>query len=126
MDLVVDQEVCYEQMAIVQKYETVINYCYPIAQNMARKHGVVRDMFIRALLGQVELFDQAGKSNQISKVYAADAGLTNLRFWFRFISGNKLRGMTIHQYQVALTMLAEVGAMVGGWIKRVKRKGQHG
>ena len=31
---------CYEQMNIVEKYETVIAYLYPIAQNIPRKHGV--------------------------------------------------------------------------------------
>ena len=30
----------YAQMAIVEKYETVISYLYPIAQSLPRKHGV--------------------------------------------------------------------------------------
>ena len=33
---------CYEQMNIVEKYETVIAYLYPIAQNIPRKHGVAK------------------------------------------------------------------------------------
>ena len=32
---------CYEQMNIVEKYETVIAYLYPIAQNIPRKRSVV-------------------------------------------------------------------------------------
>jgi hypothetical protein len=35
----------YDQMALIEKYERVINYLYPIAQSMPRKHGVMRDMF---------------------------------------------------------------------------------
>ena len=126
MDIVQKSGQCFEQMAVVEKYETVIAYCYPIAQNIPREHGIAKEMFIRALLGQVALFTAAGKSNQISKVYAADAGLADLRFWFRFTAQSKIRGMTPHQHQVALTMLAEVGAMVGSWIKRMRRKGVNG
>ena len=44
---------CYEQMNIVEKYETVIAYLYPIAQNIPRKHGVAKAMFIECLLEQV-------------------------------------------------------------------------
>ena len=126
MDVIEDTGQCFEQMAVVEKYETVIAYCYPIAQNLPRQHGIAKEMFIRALLGQVALFVTAGKSNQVSKVYAADAGLADLRFWFRFLAQPKIRGMTPHQHQVSLTLLAEVGAMVGSWIKRTKRKGVNG
>ena len=77
---------CYDQMAIVEKYERVIAYLYPIAQSMPRKHGVARQMFLECLLGQPDLIIQAGKSNQVSKIYIADAGLAHLRFWMRFLN----------------------------------------
>ena len=32
---------CYEQMAIVEKYEAVISYLYPIAQSIPRKRSVI-------------------------------------------------------------------------------------
>ena len=73
MDLVVEQEVCYEQMAIVQKYEAVINYCYPIAQNMARKHGVVRDRLTRFLAswqGHASWADSHNLLNHLESQYA--------------------------------------------------------
>jgi hypothetical protein len=35
-----DAAQCYEQMAVVEKYETVISYFYPVAQSIPRKHGV--------------------------------------------------------------------------------------
>jgi len=76
---------CYDQMLIVEKYETVISYLYPIAQNLPRKHAVARDLFLETLLGQVNLFIVAGKSNQASRLYQADAGLAMLRFWLRFL-----------------------------------------
>lgn len=45
---------CYDQMLIVEKYEKVISYLYPIAQSLPRAHGVARNMFLECLLGQVE------------------------------------------------------------------------
>lgn len=47
MDPVKDAAPCYDQMAIVEKYEKVIAYLYPIAQSIPRKHGVARDMFLQ-------------------------------------------------------------------------------
>lgn len=48
-----DVQQSYEQMAIVEKHETVIAYLYPIAQNIGRRHGVAKAMFIECLLEQV-------------------------------------------------------------------------
>ena len=124
MEPIKEESACYDQMAIVEKYEKVISYLYPIAQNLPRKHGVARDMFLAVLFGQTQLFISAGKSNQISKVYAADAGLATLRFWLRFLLA--IRGLTPHQLQTSQVLVAEVGKMVGSWIIGLKRKGQTG
>lgn len=115
----------YDQMLIVEKYERVVNYLYPIAQNLPRKHGVARDMFLKALFGQIDLFMKAGKSNQISRCYEADAGLANLRFWLRFLADEKLRGMTKHQKETAQSLIAECGGILNKWINNMKaKKGQ--
>ena len=45
MEVIKDGSVSYDQMAIMEKYERVIAYLYPIAQSMPRKHGIARDMF---------------------------------------------------------------------------------
>ncbi len=116
----------YEPMAVVEKYETVIGYLYPIAQNLPRKHGVARDMFLQCLLGQVQLFVEAGKSSQISRLYIADAGLAQLRFWLRFLRSDDVKGITPHQVRTAQALLAEVGKILGAWIAKQKRRGQHG
>lgn len=121
MDVIKETGVSYDQMVIMEKYEQVIAYLYPIAQSIPRKHGVVRDMFLRTLFKQAELFYEAGKSNQVGKIYIADAGLAHLRFWLRFLESPKTRGITSHQHQVVLFMLAEIGGMLGSWIS--KRKG---
>jgi hypothetical protein len=116
----------YEQMAVVEKYESVILYLYPIAQNLPRKHGAARDLFLHCLLGQVQLFVEAGKSNQMSRLYAADAGLATLRFWLRFLAGAHIKGITPHQVEVAQVRIAEVGKMLGAWVQTQKRRGPHG
>ena len=108
-------------MVIVEKYEKVISYLYPIAQSTPRKHSVSRDMFLHCLMGVPDLLFQAGKSNQVSKIYVADAALANLRFWMRFLLS--IRVLTPHQLQVSQIMLAEVGAMLGTWIKRRQKQG---
>jgi hypothetical protein len=121
MEVFKDNVVNYEQMAIMEKYETLVAYLYPIAQSMPRKHGVARDMFLKCLFGQVELFYEAGKTNQVGKLYVADAGLAQLRFWLRFLVHQSTRGISVHQHKVALFMLSEIGGMLGSWI--TKRKG---
>lgn len=105
----------------MRKYEEVISYLYPIAQRIPREHGVVRDLFLKCLLTQPDLFYQAGKSNQISKLYAADANLAQLRFWFRLLVKPSIKRMSPKQQQVALILLAEVGAMLGSWIAKTRK-----
>jgi hypothetical protein len=116
----------YDQMAVVERYETVIAYLYPIAQNLPRKHGIARNIFLACLLGQVQLFVEAGKSGQISRLYLADAGLSHLRFWLRFLSSRSVHSITPHQVETAQLLIAEVGKMLGAWIAKQKRRGQHG
>lgn len=111
-------------MAIVEKYERTIAYLYPIAQSIPRKHGVAREMFLQCLLGIPDLLFQAGKSNQVSKIYAADAGLAQLRFWLRFLLS--IKAMTTHQLQTAQVLLSEVGKLVGAWIKGRQSMGRVG
>jgi hypothetical protein len=115
---------CFDQMAIVEKYERVISYLYPIAQSIPRKHGVARDMFLQGLMGVPDTLVQAGKSNQVSKLYAADAQLAHLRFWVRFLVSIKC--LTKHQQETSQVLIAEVGAMLGAWLKHRKAQGQSG
>jgi hypothetical protein len=111
----------YDQMVMIEKYERVIGYLYPIAQSMPRKHGVMRDMFLSCLLGIPKEIYRAGKSNQVSKIYEVDAMLAELRFWMRRLLENKC--MTTRQLQAAQALVSEVGAMVGAWVKRKRQQG---
>ena len=109
-----------DQLAIVQKYEVFLNYFYPIAQNIPRKHGVAKMLLIEALLAQPALFIKAGKSGHVSRLYEADAGLAHLRFWLRFCSNPDRNIITLRQHQAAEVMIAEVGRLLGSWIASKK------
>jgi len=61
----------------------------------------------------------AGKSGQVSKIYAADANLAMLRFYLRFYR-ESIRHITVKQEQHALALISEVGSMLNGWIKSKK------
>ena len=112
----------HDPLVIVQKYESFINYFYPVAQNIPRQHGVVREMFIQSMIRQVDLFVVAARTNQVSRINEADAGLAYLRYWLRFLSDSNRRLITERQHQVGSVMLAEVGRLIGSWIAR--RRGQ--
>lgn len=120
--LVQDAFVCDQQLAVVEKFEDFLNYIYPVALNISRMHSVLRDMFLKTAFEQVRIFNEAGKSSQVSKLYAADAGLSLLRFHLRFMANPKRRIITLQQHKVASVHLAETGKMVGAWIKTVLSK----
>jgi hypothetical protein len=120
--LVQDAYVCEQQLAIVEKYEDVVNYLYPVIRSIDRGHAVARELFLRALLEQARLFIEAGKSSQVSKLYAADAGLAWLRFQLRFLAHPARRLITPKNHKVASEHLAEVGRLLGAWIKKAKEK----
>lgn len=113
-------------LAIVERYERFIDYLYPVLQNVPRKHGVARDAVMESMFGEVELLITAAKSGQASRLYAADATLATLRFWLRFMVHPSRKLITPHQHRAAEVLLAEVGRMLGGWIKAVKGGGRTG
>jgi len=119
-----DASMCFDQMAIVEKFERVEDYLYPIMQSIPSKHGRAKNKALDTLLDQAELFYIAGKSNQISKIYDADRGLAVLRRWLRFMF--KHRMLSKKQLETSQALVAEVGAMLNAWIKRHKGIGQAG
>jgi len=122
MELIKDNS-CYQQMAIIEKFEGFINYMYPIALNINRAHHVARDRLITMMFEQISMFSQAGKSGQVSKLYLADAGLSDLRFMLVFLADEKRKLISRHQAEVAGIKLAETGMMLGTWIKNKQTKG---
>lgn len=121
-----DEFVQAQDLAIVEKYEAVVTYLYPILQRCPRRHGALRDRLIGLLFDQVGLLYQAAKSKQPSRLYAADAHIATLRFWLRFAADPALKIVTPRQHAVALRTIAETGAMLGQWIKATKGNGRSG
>ena len=49
-EIIRDETSSHQQLAVVEKHEAVINYLYPILQNVPRKHGVARDLMLHTSL----------------------------------------------------------------------------
>jgi len=43
--IIKDLTINHKQMNIIEKYEKVINYLYPIIQNIPRKHGILKNKY---------------------------------------------------------------------------------
>ena len=123
MNVLTDDQSSQRQLVIIERFEQFVNYIYPIAINIRRTHHAVRDRLIASMFEQVSLFQQAGKSSQVSKLYLADAGLAHLRFLLRFLADEHRRLISCHQHEVAAIHLAETGRMLGAWIKSKAVKG---
>ncbi|MFA5897895.1 MAG: diversity-generating retroelement protein Avd [Hyphomicrobium sp.] len=117
-----DDNPSFEAMAIVDKYEVFLNYLYPKVQNCPRKHGVLRDAVLAALFVPVPGFHAAGKTKQISRLYAVDADIAVLRFWLRFMANSSRAIITEAQCKVAMRHLNEVGSMLGAWIQKTSTR----
>jgi hypothetical protein len=109
------------QMLIVEKYERLIHSLYPILQSVPRSHGIARNMALEDLLSVPSAMIIAGKTGQVSKLYLIDAKLSTLRYWMRFFVVKKC--MTSNQEQTAQAIMAEVGSILGTWIKSKKSQG---
>lgn len=122
-------EICEETggvrgLLIVDKYRSVVNYLYPIIVEISHKHRVLRDEGLAALLQQMRLFEVAAKSTQISKLYEADAGLAYLRDLLMVMADESRRILSRKRYEVASVLIAEVGALLGAWIRKTKSNSQ--
>lgn len=116
-----------EAFKIVEKYEGFFNYLYPLLINLGGQHKVLRDHTIKTMIAQIGLFNDASKSNQISRLYLADSGIATIRDLLRILSHQKYKLISLKQYGHATKILAEVGAMTGSWIiKKQKGKGNNG
>ena len=107
---------------MVEKYERVIDYLYPLAQTIPRKHGTFRELLIKQLFLVAEHLNDAIKANQLSRCYVLVGSLGQLRLLLRSMVHHKRKLMTEHQLEIAQGLIGEVGAMLGGWIKRLQEQ----
>lgn len=104
-------------LAVVEKYDRAFRYLYKITRNIPRRHGAFREKMLAAMLEIPDLLYVAAKSNQISRIREADAKLAFLRWCLRHATSDEFKFMTPHQHEIASIMLAEVGSLLGGWMK---------
>ena len=123
MNIIRDEHASPRGLAIVDKYEDVVFYLYPILQRCPQRHSCARDAMMAAMFGQVALLQHAAKSGQVSKLSAADVNLATLRFWLRFASNPAVKIITPRQHRRALALLDETGRMLGTWINTAKGNG---
>jgi len=109
------------QMLIVEKYEKLINYLYPILQSIPRTHGVAKNLVLNDLLTVPPMMIIAGKTGLVSKLYLIDAQLATVRYWMRFLVVRKC--LTKHQEQTAQVLMSEVGSILSSWISSKKKQG---
>jgi len=79
---------------MVEKYERVIDYLYPLAQTIPRKHGTFRELLIRQLFQVAEHLIDAIKANTLSRCYVLDGSLGQLRLMLRFMVHHKRKLIT--------------------------------
>ena len=85
-----------DKLIIIEKYDDFVNYIYPVLQNIARKHGIIKEKTIHCIFEQIELFYKAIKSNQKTKLFEADANLAIIRYYLRFLA-DKNRKLIFHR-----------------------------
>jgi|AntDeeMinimDraft_6_1070357.scaffolds.fasta_scaffold45920_1 hypothetical protein len=106
-----------QSLAILDRYDEAAGYIYQRVQQAPKRHGRYRDKLLDAVLAVPGLLYAAAKSGQISRLYVADAALAELRWMLRFAAHSDRRIISHHQQTHAEVLLAEVGKMLGEWIK---------
>lgn len=109
-----------ENLVLIEKYNRFVGYIYNPVINSNRKHKIARDALIAAISEQYRLIHYAVKSNQKSRIYDADAGLSYIRSLMRLMLHRKedRRALTIKQVTVAEALLSEVGAMINSMLRK--------
>ena len=120
--MVKDETSHSRDLVIIEKYRVAFAYLYDRFQSFPKSHGALRDGMIADAQAIVGSLYHAVKTKQSSRLYAADAELASLRFWLQFAADRRL--ISHRQHQVALRHLAEVGAILGQWIKTTKSSGR--
>ncbi len=115
-----DNSTDFNSLEIIEKYEDVVNYLYPICLNMAKGHRILRDRICDCMFNQIELFIQSAKSNQMSKFYLADANLAMTRCYLRFANNDKIKLLSHKQFGILSLKLSEIQLLLDKWIKSSK------
>jgi len=109
-----------EEMVILTRTFDLLAWLLPKAESLPRvyRRTVVQRLMDAALDFQEALFDaqsQGGTTRQ-KHLREADAALNKLRLYLRL--AHHWRWLTDGQYQHVSGMVAELGRLLGGWMKK--------
>lgn len=112
-----------EGSVLIEKYQTFFNYIYNPLICCNKRHRVFRDKFIETLLDQFKLLHEAVKSNQVSKIYLADAGIANIRSQLKLCPSRNVqrRILSLKQVENSEALLSEVGKILGKMLLGYKK-----
>ena len=112
-----------EGLVLIEKYQTFFNYIYNPLICCNRRHRIFRDKFIETLLDQFKLLHEAVKSNQVSKIYLADAGIANIRSQLKLCPSKNVqrRILSLKQVENSEGLLSEVGKILGKMLLSYKK-----
>lgn len=107
-----------QQSPIFERVEKFLDWLLPITSQFPRHHrfGLARRTEDRAL----DFYEQIVRAAKADKpgryLYEADVQLTQLGFYLRRCYHLQL--ITARQYEEGSRLVAELGRLVGGWIKK--------
>lgn len=107
-----------QQSPIFEKTETFLDWLLPLTAQYPRQYrfGLARRTEDRAL----DFYEQTVRAAKADKpgrfLYEADVQLTQLAFYLR--RGRRLSLLTTKQYRQGSEQLAELGRLLGGWLRK--------
>ena len=108
-----------ESPLFVRTYDFLL-WLLPQVQRFPRVHRfILAERIQRLALDFQDALVAAGKSKERYRrtyLFSADIKLEQIRIWIRFARDNKV--LTIRQYKHAARLMAEIGRLLGGWIKK--------
>ena len=110
-----------EEMVIFTRTYDFVSWLLPLTENFPKSQRfVVTARLHSAALNFQELLVEANSqcgSLRMEKLRAADAELLKTRLYLRLCE--RWRWISSGQYQHASSMVAEIGRLLGGWLKTV-------
>ena len=111
-----------EEMIILTRTFDLLEWLLPKAERFPRVHRltVTHRMIGAALDCQESLFDalSQGGSTRERHLRAADAALNKLRLYLRL--AHRWKWLSDGQYRHVSAMVAEVGRLLGSWMKKAR------
>lgn len=110
-------------MKVVQKYVDMAKYVYVVLRNFPKSEKYTMAGDIRAALWEAgsllnRASDVPNRTRKMAILEKADERLADLRFLVRM--GMEMEFVPFAKYENFSKMVAEVGRMLGGWLKTTR------